>query len=324
MQLPARMKMHIRLSTAFQCWVLACLAWAAQAQTAAEASTPPIRQSTDDAWWTGPMLANSAATLPRGHFLVEPYLYDVTSSHSDGYGSLTYMLYGVSDRFTAGLVPVFGYNRVSGASDSSDVGAGDIGVLMQYRLTQFPVESSLPTISLQLQETLPTGKYDRLGDRPADGQGGGAYVTALSLNTQTWFWLPNGRILRMRFNVSQSFAKTTSVEGVSVYDTGEDFRGYARPGNALFADAAWEYSLTRNWVLALDLTWRHARGTRVHGYDSSGPVYMDSGPSTQFGFAPAIECNFSPRIGLLFGVRVITGHGTQRSVTPALALNFVH
>jgi hypothetical protein len=175
-----------------------------------------------------------------------------------------------------------------------------------------------------LQETLPTGKYERLGDRPADGQGGGAYVTTLALNTQTWFWLPNGRILRMRFNVSQSFAKTTDIEGVSVYGTGEDFRGYARPGNALFADAAWEYSLTRNWVLALDLTWRHARGTRVHGYDSSGPVYTDSGSSTEFGFAPAIEYNFSPRIGLLFGVRVITGHDTQRSVTPALALNFVH
>ncbi len=35
------------------------------------------RQSLEDAWWTGPMLAPSAATLPRGHLLIEPYLYDV-------------------------------------------------------------------------------------------------------------------------------------------------------------------------------------------------------------------------------------------------------
>lgn len=32
----------------------------------------------DDAWWTGRMLATLAATLPRGHFLIDPYLYDVT------------------------------------------------------------------------------------------------------------------------------------------------------------------------------------------------------------------------------------------------------
>jgi len=277
------------------------------------------------------MLANSAATLPRGHFLVEPYLYDASSSQADGYGSLTYMLYGVSDRFTAGLVPVFGYTRVAGGADSSGIGAGDASVLMQYRLTQFPVESSLPTVSIQLQETLPTGRYDRLADRPADGQGGGAYVATLALNTQTWFWLPNGRILRMRFNVSRSLAKTARIEGVSVYGTDQDFVGHARPGNAWLADAAWEYSLTRNWVLALDLTWRHARSTRVRGYEHSGadpssiPVDSTSGSSTAFGFAPAIEYNFNARVGLLFGVRVIAGgHNTQRSVTPALALNFVH
>lgn len=29
-----------------------------------------VRQPLDDAWWTGPMLAPSAATLPRGHFRV--------------------------------------------------------------------------------------------------------------------------------------------------------------------------------------------------------------------------------------------------------------
>jgi hypothetical protein len=43
---------------------------------AQEASPPSslLRQALDNAWWTGPMLAPSAATLPRGHFLIEPYL----------------------------------------------------------------------------------------------------------------------------------------------------------------------------------------------------------------------------------------------------------
>src|SRR5437763_7450950 len=36
-------------------------------------------QSRGDAWWTGPMLAPSVATLPSGHMLIEPYLFDVMS-----------------------------------------------------------------------------------------------------------------------------------------------------------------------------------------------------------------------------------------------------
>jgi hypothetical protein len=274
------------------------------------------------------MLANSAATLPRGHFLIEPYLFDVSSSHTDSYGSLTYILYGVTDRLTAGLVPVFGYTRVDGSPNGSGGGVGDVSLLAQYRLTQFPAESSLPTISIQLQETLPTGRYDRLGVHPAEGQGGGASVTTLALNTQTWFWLPNGRILRMRLNVSRSFAKTANVVGVSVYGTGQDFRGRARPGNALSVDAAWEYSLTRNWVLAFDLVWHHAHGTRVAGFIPSNTgamtVHTDSGASTQISLAPAIEYNWNAHVGLLVGVRTIDGHNTTRSITPVVALNIVH
>ena len=61
----------------------------------------------------------------QGHALIEPYVYDVITRgryDSDGnyrstdtvhsYGSLTYMLYGVTDGFTAGVIPTFGFNDV--------------------------------------------------------------------------------------------------------------------------------------------------------------------------------------------------------------------
>jgi hypothetical protein len=290
--------------------------------------SPPPRQSLDDAWWTGPMLANSAATLPRGHFLIEPYLYDASSPHADGFGSLTYMLYGLTDRLTVGLVPVLGYNRVDGAGDSSGIGLGDISVQAQYRLTEFHEGSSLPTISLQLQQTLPSGEYDQLGNRPGDGLGSGATATTLQLNTQTYFWLANGRILRMRLNVAQSVSGKAHVEDVSVYGTANGFRGHARPGNSFLVNAAWEYSLSRRWVLAFDLTWRRNHGTRVDGVmlPGYGDAYIrrSSGSSEAFGFAPAIEYSWSANLGVLFGTRVITGHHTPTTITPAIAINYVH
>ncbi|MGH7646601.1 MAG: hypothetical protein ACREND_00675, partial [Gemmatimonadaceae bacterium] len=38
-------------------------------------SCPAQRQSIDDAWWTGPMIAPSPGALSPGHFLIEPYFY---------------------------------------------------------------------------------------------------------------------------------------------------------------------------------------------------------------------------------------------------------
>ena len=315
--------------------VIAMLALAvpiANAQDVAS-SAPVMRESLADAWWTGPMLANSAGTLPQGHFLIEPYFYDVAGTNSNSYGSLTYMLYGVTDKFTAGIVPTGGFNTVSGGLSSAGMGLGDVSLLGQYGLTQFHPGSWVPSTAIEVEETLPTGRYDRLGDRPSDGFGSGAYSTLVALNTQTYFWMPNGRILRMRFNVSRTFSSEATVDDASVYGTTGGFRGHAKPGGASFVDAAWEYSLTKKWVLALDATYRHAGNTRVTGYDLLDPnnlenptnIFINLGSSDAFGLAPAIEYNFRPSLGVLLGTRVIAGgHNTSVTVTPALAINYVH
>jgi hypothetical protein len=39
---------------------------------AAPAAADVPRQALDDAWWTGPLLAAGANTLPKGHVLIEP------------------------------------------------------------------------------------------------------------------------------------------------------------------------------------------------------------------------------------------------------------
>jgi hypothetical protein len=297
----------------------------------AQNPSPPShndRQQLGEAWWTGPMLANNASTLPRGHFLVEPYLYDVISPHTNGFSSLTYIEYGLANRLTVGLIPTFGYNKVSDALSSSGVGLGDVTVLAQYRLTQFHERHKLPTISFMLQETFPSGKYDQLPTHPSNGFGAGAYTTTLALNSQTYFWMPTGRILRMRLNATQSLSTHANVAGVSVYNTPTGFQGHAKPGASTYVDAAAEYSLTRNWVLALDATYRHTNNTRIAGNNptqSPPNIQLNTGSSDAIGFAPALEYNWKPTIGVLVGTRIIAlGHNTPTTITPAVAINYVH
>ena len=311
----------------------------------ASAQNSSDRQSLDDAWWTGPMLAPSAATLPQGHFLIEPYLYDVIQQgefdregakrrtpDSNGFGSLTYVNYGLMDKLTVGVIPTFGYNRVNGAPSSSSIEMGDVTVQGQYRLSKFHEGSWVPTTSFAVQETLPSGKYDRLGNRPSDGLGSGAHTTTFAFYSQTYFWLPNRRILRMRLNASESFSSNVSVQGTSVYGTDAEFHGNARPGGSSFVDASWEYSLTRSWVLALDATYRYQRSTSVAGYDepvspgvqNTRTIRLNTGFSDAIGFAPAIEYSWSSKVGVLLGTRVIAaGRNTSATITPAIAINIV-
>lgn len=316
---------------------MACLAAAQRGTPSPDVS----RQSLGDAWWTGPLLAPSANTLPRGHILIEPYLYDVISQgyydssgtrhrspHSNGFGSLTYINYGLEDKFTVGLIPVLGYNQMSHGLDSSGIDVGDLTVQAQYRLHLFGEGGWVPTTSFAVQQTLPTGKYDNLGDRTSAGLGSGAYTTTICFFNQTFFWMPNGRILRMRFNVTQAFSRRVDVESASVYGTSEGFRGHANPGAALFVDFAAEYSVTRRWVIAADATYRHQYNTAVTGYnisDSMTPVSLNSPSSQAFGLDPAIEYNLNSRVGVIFGTRIFpAGKNTSNSITPVFAINIVH
>lgn len=308
--------------------------------TAAQTSVPSVafHQSLDDAWWTGPLLAPNASTLPQGHVLIEPYLYDVISEgsydprgtrvgapHANSYGSLTYINYGLLNKFTVGVIPTFGYNEPSNSAGSA--GVGDLMVQAQYRLHLFHEGGWLPTTSVNVQETLPIGRYDRL-DRPSEGFGAGAYTTTLGLYTQTFFWMPTGRILRMRLNVTQAFSNSVNVQDASVYGTSQGFRGHASPGAAQSVDLAAEYNATRHWVLVMEGIYRHQYNPHVAGNNitsSNQPIVLNSGSSQVFGVAPAIEYNFNSRVGVILGMRLFpAGKNTIDSITPVIAVNIVH
>ena len=321
--------------------MLASLALIASAVAAADdAATDVTRQSREDAWWTGPLLAPNASTFPAGHALIETYVFDVNSNgqfDTSGHhapapgghelGSLTYLIYGLTDRVSVGLLPRFFYDEPAGAPNSSSPGVGDLGAQVQVGLTSFHEGSLVPATALVLGETFPTGRYDGLAN-PADGFGAGVYSTSLAWYSQDYLWLPNGRILRVRLDLTYAISSSASLRDQSVYGTPAGFRGHAHPGDSFTGDAAAEYSVTRNWVLATDLVWVHSASTRLTGSEpaAGGPGLVDtqSGSSEYFAVAPAIEYNFSSRVGVILGARIfVAGRNTGSSVTTAAAINMV-
>ena len=299
------------------------VAMPADGATADAAPPPPVAQQTlNDAWWTGPMLTPSAATLPRGHFLIEPYLYDVVSSGSHGFGSLTYLNYGLADRFTIGLIPTAGFTKVSDGPSSSGIGLEISACWLSTGSRSFAAAVGCPPLpSWCKRHFLPEGST--------------AWATARATASEAEPTRPPWRSTPRRTSGCRTAAssacgstwRTTSrpdvsLEGASVYGTETGFSGRAKPGRSFSADASWEYSVTRSWVLALDVIYRHRGTTRVAGDDvrdpNASPVQLSSGPADTVAIAPAIEYSWKSNWGVLLGVRVIPGtRHAATSVTPA-------
>ena len=301
-----------------------------------------VASLSDEAWWTGSLLSASAATMPVGHLLVEPSVvaetvdgyYDRSGSHRrtprvEDTETAAYVMYGLADGLSVGTLPRVSLAHTSATQGSSGVTVADVTLLSQLRLTRLQEGGWIPATSLVLGETFPTGRYDRLESGPNAGTGSGVHTTEISFYAQSLLRAYRDRPMRVRLNVTYGCSDTASLSDVSVYGTARGFHGRVRPGAAITADSAFEYSITRHWVLALDAVYQHEANTTVAGYvtlpDGTGATKAfrsDSGPSASWSLAPAVEYNFNSNIGVITGVTLTAwGRNAASTSVAAMALN---
>jgi len=310
---------------------------------AASTASGTARAPQDDAWWTGSLLSASAETMPVGHWLVEPYVIDQSADSAfdaDGHrhrmpsysrsSAAAYVMYGLANGISVGALPHVLLHARDATGGTTDATAGDVTALLQLRLMPGMAGSWQPATSLVIGETLPTGRYDRLTGGPSATSGSGVHRTDASLYAQSLLRTPGDRWLRVRLNLTYSWSDSTAVADVSAYGTPTGFRGRARPGSAAAADLAFELSLSPRWVLALDILYQHQDSTVVEGAvvplnDGAGAgqaLRLASGPSESWALAPAIECNFNAKVGLIAGLKVTAaGRNAAIEQVPAVALN---
>jgi len=288
---------------------------------AAQADQPIVEQwraAMNNARWTGPLLASTAETLPQGHFYTEPYFFDGISGGDHNPGSSGFYQYGIADNWTVGVQPFFSFGT---QKYNREVAIGDFKLLSQVRISRFTAKHRVPSVAIVTNLVIPTGKDYRLGALK-QGHGSGSFAPEIGVNVQHYFLLGNGRLLRARLNVLKDFPLRSEVSGRSVFGTGPDFHGHAKPASKTSVIVGAEYSLTKEWVLAFDIERDQWGWTEVTGREASGELVKQISPrSWNVGFAPAVEYNWSARAGIIAGVWIVPkGHNTQASVTPAIAI----
>ncbi|TCV93303.1 outer membrane putative beta-barrel porin/alpha-amylase [Luteibacter rhizovicinus] len=296
--------------------------------------------SLDGVNFTGPLITPNPNALPVGVFNVEPYLIHTKTtglydSHGDRHRTDSStrqwqvalpISYGVSERLTA-QVTLNAVHAYTEGRHSSGTRMGDTSLRFSYLLQAPNADGTRPAFAVAVAHRFPTGDYHRLDTNPLNGTGSGAQRSTLSFLGQQVVWMPNGRPLRWRANVSWSpVPPKVDVNGTSVYGTETDFRGTARPGHSLSASAAVEYSVDSRWVLVMEAAWSHAGVTSVTGRRMPGLAAESFHSPTQsdWSLAPAVEYHISPTIGIIAGVQFnIAGRNTASYVSPQAAVNMV-
>ena len=132
------------------------------------------------------------------------------------------------------------------------VAIDDFKLLSQVRLSHFTAEHRVPSVALVMNLVMPTGKDDHLGALK-QGHGSGSFAPEIGVKAKHYFLLGNGRLLQGPGKPFRNFPLRHEVSGRSVFGTGADFNGHAKPGSKTSLIAGVEYSLTREWVLAFDV-----------------------------------------------------------------------
>lgn len=267
-------------------------------------------------WFTGTLIAPGGTVVPRGNFVIQPYFfatvnYGVFNSHWRTKSTQKLISYseqlpvwaGLTDWMDCHIFPEVVTNVQEGKSYT---GFGDLPLGFSFELLN-PEASRFPGIKLIINETLPTGKYQKFSsDKPnVEAIGEGLLSTDVGLVFYKLIHLSGIYYFSSTFGVEYSMAPPVHLKGFNTYGGGFGTDGTLCPGNGLAVFYAFEITLSQNWAFALDNIYTHTnrnrfsgeRGIDIHG----NPAEISKASSEQFSFAPAIEYNVNDALGFMAG-----------------------
>lgn len=294
-------------------------------------------QTSASPWFTGPILAPSGKTIPRGHVNLETYAFYTENEgvynrhwrliHSPG-GSSTQanpiFAYGLTDWMDIQYNLPYVINHDRGHTGHH---IGDLSATLGFQALEQKDYKWRPDLRVTLQEIFPTGRFEQLNptNEGTDGTGVGSYQTVVALNFQ--HLLPiYSFYLRTRLSLSYLNASGLNIRGHNSYGGNADTNGHIKPGNLYSADLAGEFSLTQNWVLVMEGYYFNRSASHFSGFsgiDRQGlPLVIGYRDVQEVSIAPAIEYNFSENYGIIAGVWLsVRGKDAPDFISTVVAFN---
>lgn len=264
-------------------------------------------------WLTGPLIAPHGDVVPYGDFLLRSIFFGgdkklfPSSPLKENVHGVTYRAnyyFGLTSFCDFNLIADLIYNTTSGKHDGN---IGDLTLGFDFQLLRSDYTPYFPGIKFAIREIFPTGKYQLLRPKKqgADQTGEGAFSTQFDLIFYKVFPLSNSRWLSLTLSAACTLPLPLEVHDFNAYGGGFGTKGTVTPGPVFQAIASFEFTLNRNWALALDNVYRHVQETSFFGWDGialDGTLAPTGRPDGhQMSFCPSIEWNLDAHFGIIAG-----------------------
>ncbi len=257
--------------------------------------------------FAGTLLAYFAENIPPGQCLFEPYLFvgtfngTYTSSWKANHSFNNFELQilwlvetGITPWLDIGIITFENYSSAHGKKSFHN---GDTRLTLGFQISKNEPHSWIPDFRLVLQQNFPSGKYQNLNPKKnlADVSGSGAYETWLFAVTRKIIYLAPRNPITVNLTLGYDIPTSVHAKNYSLYGGAPKTSASVKPGKQLLANLAFEYSLTLNWILGLDIRYLHQNKSR------SSHLLYGLPSSEQFSLAPCIEYNPTTNIGFELG-----------------------
>jgi len=279
--------------------------------------------------YTGTILAYFSENIPPGQLLVEPYIYQTTSGGSyNGDGSflkkkrinqtsLQLLLETGITSFLDFTLLVTGSQNQTGNHHTTVY--KDTQAFFGLQFLEDKKGTALPDLRLVIGESFPTGQYQKLNPETATiGSGGvGSYQTIFVLVAGKIFYTFPRHPFKINLNLESVVSTKTNVSGFNLYGGAYDTKGTVDPGTGYTVNLAFEFSLTRKWVIGSDIHYVRQNKIPFKGNPGTLPsgAAADAGlpSSNQLSLAPTLEYSYNENFGLLGGAWfTVTGSNTPQ------------
>ncbi len=268
-------------------------------------------------WTTGPLVSPNGKTIPKGYTNVQPY-YSISQSntiYNDHWRRVPApfsetscpnieLIQGLAKRLDIETDIPYEFNKSMGQAGK---GWDDITMKLGYQLIDSIKNSAIPNLRVWLQEKFPSGRYQHLSPykEGTDATGDGTYQTSIGGTFQQTYRMSDGRYLIAYLSLVYRLPAKTKVVGFNTYGGGFGTNGTVEPGNKVFIDLAFEYTLTQNWVSAIDIIFNSQDKTTFQGIPGLNAdktiATVGDGKERLLSLVPAIEYNFNSHWGIIAG-----------------------
>lgn len=299
-------------------------------------TSEPGKPKLEAPWLTGPLLSPTSATIPAGHYDIEPYL--VVIANTARYGSdwkavkmetlwnvllQPFLQFGLTKWLDFQFNPTLFYNFTKGAA-SWEVGDILTGFDIQLYRHGKHLRDWITHLKLIVREIVPVGHYQKLNPKKlgTDVGGEGSWQTNLGLVWGNMFYLGKDHFLHTYLTFQYFLPAPVHVKKLNIYGGGPGTDGMVYPAQNCILDLAAEVTLTKHWVFSMDIVGTWGFKTRFKGktiFPNTEP------PFTQFSLAPAIEYNWNASLGIIFGPWfTIAGRNAPQFTSGIFAVNYYH